>query len=80
MGLKHACDTDPNEDCHYDPMCGCDAPYADLSSVGKALADGKIGGGQNRDAVRDAAAPAICDRANDAIYDRKIVNTNMAKP
>lgn len=63
------------------------------------MADGKIGGGQNRDAVRDAAAPAIYDRSNDAIYDRsndaiydraedardaisdrKIVNTNMAKP
>ncbi|MBF9038803.1 hypothetical protein LSUCC0246_09800 [Rhodobacterales bacterium LSUCC0246] len=33
MGLKHACDTDPNEDCNYDPMCGCDAPYADLLPV-----------------------------------------------
>ena len=70
MGLKHACDTDPNEDCHYDPMCGCDAPYADWSSVGKALADGKLGGGQNIDAVTDAArhavAPVINDRADDA--------------
>ena len=56
--------------CHYDPICGCEAPYADLSPVGKALADGKIGGGQNsdavRDAVRDAVAPVINDRANDA--------------
>ena len=65
-----ACDIDPNEDCHYDPICGCEAPYADLSPVGKALADGKIGFGQNsdavRDAVRDAVAPVINDRANEA--------------
>ena len=60
------CDDDPNEDCHFDPICGCEAPYANLSPVGKALADGKIGGGQNSDAVRDAVAPVINDRANDA--------------
>ncbi|MBF9019340.1 hypothetical protein HKCCA1058_01325 [Rhodobacterales bacterium HKCCA1058] len=63
-----ACGIDVN--CHYDPMCGCVAQYSDLSPVGKALADGKIGGGQNSDAVRDAArdavAPVINDRANDA--------------
>ena len=68
--LPSGCDIDPNEDCHYDPICGCAAPYADLSPVGKALADGKIGFGQNsdavRDAVRDAVAPVINDRANDA--------------
>ena len=62
--LNSACDID--EACHYDPICGCVAQYSDLSPVGKALADGKLGGGQNRDAVRDAAAPAINDRANDA--------------
>ena len=39
---------------------------ADLSPVGKALADGKIGGGQNSNAVRDAAR----DTARDAISDR----------
>ena len=61
-----ACDIDPNEDCHYDPICGCEAPYADLSPVGKALADGKIGFGQGRDAARDAVVPVINDRANDA--------------
>ena len=65
-GLNSACDIDPNEDCHFDPICGCEAPYADLSPVGKALADGKIGFGQNSDAVRDAVAPVINDRANDA--------------
>ena len=68
--LFGGCDADPNEDCHFDPICGCEAPYANLSPVGKALADGKIGGGQNSDAVRDAArdavAPVINDRANDA--------------
>jgi hypothetical protein len=65
--IGSGCDIDPNEDCHYDPTCGwCVAPYADLSPVGKALADGKLGGGQNRDAVRDAVAPVINDRANDA--------------
>ena len=68
--VPSGCDIDPNEDCHYDPICGCEAPYADLSPVGKALADGKIGFGQNsdavRDAVRDAVAPVINDRANDA--------------
>ena len=65
--VPSGCDIDPNEDCHYDPTCGwCVAPYADLSPVGKALADGKLGGGQNRDAVRDAVAPVINDRANDA--------------
>ena len=63
--LPSGCDIDPNEDCHYDPICGCEAPYADLSPVGKALADVKSFG-QNRDAVRDAAVPAINDRANDA--------------
>lgn len=66
--LFSACGID--EYCHYDPMCGCVAQYSDLSPVGKALADGKIGGGQNSDAVRDAArdavAPVINDRANDA--------------
>ena len=68
--LNSACDIDPNEDCHFDPICGCAAPYADLSPVGKALADGKLGGGQNRaaarDAARDAVAPVINDRAEDA--------------
>ena len=64
--VPSGCDIDPNEDCHYDPICGCEAPYADLSPVGKALADGKIWFGQTRDAVRDAVAPAINDRANDA--------------
>jgi len=63
--LPSGCDIDPNEDCHYDPICGCEAPYADLSPVGKALADVKSFG-QNRDAVRDAVAPVINDRANDA--------------
>ena len=61
-----ACDIE----CHYDPICGCVAQYSHLSPVGKALADGKLGGGQNSDAVRDAArdalAPVINDRANDA--------------
>ena len=55
-----------NVNCHFDPICGCVTQYSDLSPVGKALADGKIGFGQNRDAVRDAAVPAINDRANDA--------------
>ncbi len=63
-----ACGIDVN--CHYDPTCRCVAQYSDLSPVGKALADGKIGRGQNSDAVRDAArdavAPVINDRANDA--------------
>jgi len=63
--LPSGCDIDPNEDCHYDPICGCEAPYADLSPVGKALADVKSFG-QNRDVVRDAVAPVINDRANDA--------------
>ena len=63
--IGSGCDIDPNEDCHYDPICGCEAPYADLSPVGKALADVKSFG-QNRDAVRDAVAPVINDRANDA--------------
>jgi hypothetical protein len=66
LRLNSACDIDPNGDCHYDPTCGCVAQYSDLSPVGKALADGKIGFGQNRDAVRDAVAPVINDRANDA--------------
>ena len=64
--LPSGCDIDPNKDCHYDPICGCEAPYADLSPVGKALADGKIWFGQTRDVVRDAVAPVINDRANDA--------------
>ena len=59
-----------NVNCHFDPICGCVTQYSDLSPVGKALADGKIGFGQNsdavRDAVRDAVAPVINDRANDA--------------
>jgi len=63
--VPSGCDIDPNEDCHYDPICGCEAPYADLSPVGKALADVKSFG-QNRDVVRDAVAPVINDRANDA--------------
>ena len=63
--LPSGCDIDANEDCHYDPICGCEAPYADLSPVGKALADVKSFG-QNRDVVRDAVAPVINDRANDA--------------
>lgn len=62
--LNSACDIDV--DCHFDPICGCVAQYSDLSPVGKALADGKIGGGQTRDAARDAVAPVINDRANDA--------------
>ena len=55
-----------DEYCHYDPTCGCEVQYSELSPVGKALADGKIGAGQNRDAARDAVAPVINDRANDA--------------
>lgn len=48
--------------CHYDPTCGCEVQYSELSPVGKALADGKIGAGQNRDAARDAISDRVSDR------------------
>ena len=58
-------------ECYFDPIAHSYVEYERLSPVGKALADGTIGGGVNSDAVRDAArdvlAPVINDRANDAI-------------
>ena len=58
-----SCDTSV---CYFDPIGRHYVQYDQLSPVGKALADGTIGGGVNSDAVRDAVAPAINDRANDA--------------